>query len=388
MKIFPTGAIRRVYRRADRLYQKKTGNSRKSRTGRHCYALEARWDNAQAGRLSVVRSGKFLHSRGLDWPFVIFAPLLAFALVALACEPRLPGRSLIYNPAAPHWLYLVAAHCTFAHLVFVFCRSHLNHNIFRMYPRRFVIGPILIFVALLMHDWIFLAAAAIAVQWDEVHSVMQTFGLGRLYDRQLGAIRPGDRLWDLAFCFAFQLFPYTAMLTYLPSDGVLEVLEIEDADLYFAPDVLLYIRYALFAFMGVVGTGYVARQIFARLRGGSAGSLNKLLLYGATGASTLLVVSNYTFFEASIVGNLYHAVQYFFVILVFEKGNLSQVFGWFQKRLGYVAIGTALLLVALFSAQARILTEQFPGFLQFWLTISLTHFWFDGFIWSIRRGQV
>lgn len=348
--------------------------------------LERAGENDPTGNGGIAKH-TYLHRAFTDHIFVILSPLLAFALVAWFCTPRFEGQSLIYNPEAPGWLFLFAAHMTFAHLVFVFYRSHLNPAIFSAYPRRFVLGPLLIFVALIANEYVFLIAAAVAVQWDELHSVMQTFGLGRLYDRQAGKIRSGDRPWDMAFCFAFQLFPYTAMLTYLTSDGVLAVLEIEDAEIYFPGEFLVGLRYVLFGFIALVGVGYTLRLVFSIIRG-SPPSRNKILLFTATACSTLFVVSSYTFFEASIVGNLYHAAQYFFVVLVFEKSSLSRLFSWIRSRAGFYLVGAAMLAIAFFSAHIRILTENFPLFMQFWLMISLVHFWFDGFIWSIRRGQV
>lgn len=55
----------------------------------------------------------------------------------------------------------------------------------------------------------------IAIYWDEWHSLMQTFGIGIIYDAKLGNdVNVGRRL-DLGMCFVLGFLPNAIALTFL-----------------------------------------------------------------------------------------------------------------------------------------------------------------------------
>ena len=94
--------------------------------------------------------------------------------------------------------------------------------------------------------------------------------------------------------------------------------------------------------------------------------------------------------EAIFVVNVFHAVQYFAIVWWSEGGRLRDVLGplgrgaarpfaWLvlaapSLLYGYVAVVQPTAIRHAVSAIA--------------LSVSILHFWYDGFIWSVRRKEV
>ena len=90
-----------------------------------------------------------------------------------------------------------------------------------------------------------------------------------------------------------------------------------------------------------------------------------------------------SFGEAFLVMNFFHALQYFAIVWWSERGNITRTFRW-------APVGAGVLL-------------SFGLGYGFWLAhrpadlvpvialsnvVSLMHFWYDGFVWSVRKGHV
>lgn len=84
-----------------------------------------------------------------------------------------------------------------AHLVIVFFRSHANAEVRSLHPVRFWIVPPALLLLLVISGPARAAAAALAVWWDVYHSSLQTFGLGRIFDRKAGNDPEAGRSLDL-----------------------------------------------------------------------------------------------------------------------------------------------------------------------------------------------
>src|SRR5262245_21623749 len=75
---------------------------------------------------------------------------------------------------------------THAHLVAVLFRSHGNAQIRKLYPIRFFIVPVALWLAIVVSPWIAVASTVVATFWDVWHSGAQTFGFARIYERNHG----------------------------------------------------------------------------------------------------------------------------------------------------------------------------------------------------------
>ncbi|MCB9727181.1 MAG: hypothetical protein H6746_01725 [Deltaproteobacteria bacterium] len=319
----------------------------------------------------------------------IGSPLLAFAFVALVASPRAPGGSIAYTGATPPWLILMAALFTFGHVNLTVVRSHINPTVYRRYRRRMMLAPALLLLALALSSEVLFVIAPIAVLWDEWHSVMQTFGFGRIYDSKRGNDPHVGRRLDMGMCFTFEWLPYLVALTFvrpaefIPATGFDPSL----AWLHVVADKAAFLRWPLI----IGGLAYAVFYVVSYLRLGARGyriAPAKLALYTTTGAANILALSYYSILDGAIIGNLYHASMYVALVWFSERKNLTTSFSLDRWRFG--ALATFVVVVGSAGALAwlRLETMQISWLIAFWLMTSLAHFWFDSFIWSVRRQEV
>jgi hypothetical protein len=340
-------------------------------------------------------SSEFIENAWFDRLFIIFIPFIAFLLVVGIVPMRQPGDSFLNPPNTPSWLLYLASILIFMHVVLVFFRSHLNSNVFNKYKFRFTIFPIVIFLFMAVNPWLLLFVIPFSLVWDELHSAMQTFGFGRIYDSKLGNNALVGRRYDMILCFFIEYYPHITRMTILPYKEFVQELEVfgdyTDAVFSLAPTLTLpmigigiaYLIFYIFKYAQLVKSGYKV-------------SANKITLYGLTGVVTVFTVYKYSIMEALIIGNIYHSIQYFAIVWVSERKNLVNRFRLTNTFLSRACI-LMLVGVIIFSlsytrlqteAMTFELTNNLPILGSFWLTTSLMHFWYDGFIWSVRKKEI
>ena len=280
-----------------------------------------------------------------------------------------------------------------AHLFIVFFRSHGNGSIFDTHRVRFVTVPLLLFTAMVLSSWTLVFCSVLATFWDVYHSGLQTFGFGRLYDKKQSNSPEAGRSLD--FCLNSLLYagPIVAGVTMM--DHFEDFDEFEEVGVTFFTHVPAFMDtyHAWFAY-GVVGFGtlFTAYYLYAYLqlqRQGYRVSWPKTWLYVSTGLTSVYTWGFNSFGEAFFIMNLFHAVQYFGLIWWSEKRSMARLFGVAGLRLGMPI--TFALFVGTASAYGYFVewmdTDLTPLF-ALTLTVSLMHFWYDGFIWSVRKKQI
>lgn len=331
-----------------------------------------------------------------DKYIIIGAPLLAFLLIALTCKTRYQTNAFLVSPTTPQWLPLFAILLTYSHIFLVFLRSHLNKEVLKRHPFRFGSIPLFLMIALWSSPAIFGVASFIALYWDEWHSLMQTFGFGRIYDAKKGSDPIIGRKLDMGMSFVVGLLPHVILLTFIPEvqreEGFLIFLDIEKSLTAQYGHYLSNLKYPLISF----GIGYTAFYIMSYrrlIKNGYQYSPEKFYLFLSTGIAAILIASLYSVKEAAFFGNIYHALQYYLIVYRSEGKNLPRVFGRnsseSKKSIMLLCFGL-FMVVAFFLAYARSTTTKDSfGFLgALWLSTALLHFWYDGFIWSVRRQDV
>ncbi len=334
----------------------------------------------------AVNARPFVTARTFDNLFIIGSPFIAFLFIALTCETRSESGEFLYNPRTPHWLIIGSLLLTHSHVMLVFLRSHMNGNVLRRFPYRFTVVPLILFSSMWVSPFLFGVMGFVAVYWDEWHSLMQTFGFGRIYDAKLGNNPHAGRKADMGLCFVLGLLPHLILLTCIPNDVRSEGLEVY---LDLGPDVaarvgsfLHLLRLPLVFF----GTGYLVFYLHHSLKLKSQGyqfPTTKLALFASTGIFSVLMATFYTVADAAYFGNIYHALQYYFIVYVSEVGVRKESVGKKVMVYCFLILGITLLL-----AFARSKTEGIGFFGSFWLLTSLLHFWYDGFIWSVRKQDI
>jgi len=141
----------------------------------------------KSGSGSIEKSGSgFIVSRIYDSVFFIFAPVLAFMLVAIVAnwDWALDQHSILGAETTPVLFFITV--WTNAHLFAVVFRSHANPKVFSLHRFSFIGVPILLFLGFLLSDWLIITGMLVSALWAVYHLGMQNFGLGRIYDVRRG----------------------------------------------------------------------------------------------------------------------------------------------------------------------------------------------------------
>lgn len=320
-----------------------------------------------------------------DWPLLILAPLLALALgLALGLTPLATRRVELFGARASIADGFIAVFII-AHLALVFFRSHANPEVFEKYPFRFTYLPLALFATLLAFPWARVAAAVLAVWWDAYHSSLQTFGLGRIYDRLAGNDPRSGRLPEILLNHLLYIGPilggaslmlHTRVFQGFDALGRPELSALGPA-LNAARPVMARV---LLSIGGTYAAGFIAWALWRRNM-----PVQKACLYGATALTSVWAWGFNPLGMALFIMNFFHALQYFALVWRYEEGNIARVFACEgNRRRAFAAyLGAGLT----YGVLGGILGELYETALCVTLVVSLMHFWYDGFVWSVRAGE-
>ena len=87
--------------------------------------------------------------------------------------------------------------------------------------------------------------------------------------------------------------------------------------------------------------------------------------------------------------NFFHALQYFGIVWHSEKRDMKRLFrveGW--RWATPVTLGLFVLPAMAYGVWVESIDTDLTWLWAATLTVSIMHFWYDGFIWSVRRRQV
>ena len=275
----------------------------------------------------------------------------------------------------------------------MFFRSHANPEIFARHRFRFAVVPPLLLATLLASEWALVCAFAVAALWDLWHSALQNFGIGRIYDAKLGNPPDDGRSLDRVLHLLVYVGPALA--------GPSIYMQLEDvrrfSDLGWETPARWLAEFgALQPWLGtallVGGALFLWHYVLSYRRPALAGyriSRQKVVFLVSVGSTSIIAWTLLPPLEALVIVNVYHAVQYLGIVWWVEKRNIRRVFGLSQLRFGH-----ALALVAWLGTLALLATgTELGGRSLRWaaalgISVALLHFWYDGFIWSVRRREV
>jgi hypothetical protein len=351
------------------------------------------------GALLAPRRG-YLVCPLYDGIFFCCSPLLGVAAALAASrwptgqnEVELFGRSRALES-------LLLASFVHAHLVLVFLRSHLNRDVFRTHPMRFLLAPPLLFSCLLLSARLRAAAVLLAVFWDIYHSAQQSFGLGRIYDRLQGNDLQAGRSLDRWLNHLVYTGPALAGLGLLPQ-LVAQGASFDALGRALFADSLAYGRvWRPWLAAALIGGGvpFVAFYLWSYWRLARTGyrvSTPKVVLLASTALCSIWTWSLDPFGRAFLVNNFFHALQYFGLVAWTERTRTAPLAGRrgpeLARSLGVIcAFGFGYGVLAATAGAPIIAAPWSVAGVAFSVTVcvSLLHFWYDGFVWSVRRGQV
>ena len=145
----------------------------------------------------------------------------------------------------------------------------------------------------------------------------------------------------------------------------------------------------LAAFVGAIFL-VVYLLAYARLwRRGHQVSWLKVWLLASTGLCSVFTWGLNPWGQAFLIMNLFHAVQYLALVWHSEGRRLLAASGVSRWRVGTL-VGLALfaLSVSAYGVTATLVDVSRRDLWALTMVVSLMHFWYDGFLWSVGRKQV
>ena len=280
-----------------------------------------------------------------------------------------------------------------AHLFIVFFRSHLNKQIFQTHPLRFTAVPLALFLAMNVSAWVAVTVTVLATWWDVYHSSLQTFGIGRIYDLRRGNDAHMGRQLDRWLNFLLYAGPILAGATLM--DHVEDFEDFREVGSVFFAAIPAYFesnhRYLTWGVLGL-GLPFLAYYVYAYgqlSKQGYSISYQKVALLASTGLVSIYTWGFNTFGEAFFIMNFFHAWQYFALVWWSEKKNLVRKVHVENKAWGKALLLALFLLIAFgYGLWAETLDSDSPALFNLVIVVAIMHFWYDGFIWSVRKKQI
>lgn len=328
-----------------------------------------------------------------DWVWFLLPPVVGLGLGILLAGSPLRTTRFLFNgeQVTPAGMFLGTL--IHAHLVAVFLRSHTNPSIFKRFPIRFVLVPCLIWLAVASSLWAAVIAAVVATFWDVWHSGAQTFGFARIYDRNHHNAPEVGRKLDFWLNQLVYAGPIMAGATLMDHVRAFENFESVNS-LFFTSIPARVQGHARILTWTVLAAGFlfILYYIFAYwrfYRQGYRFSLHKTYLLISTALCSIYSWGFNTWGEAFFIMNFFHAVQYLGLIWATESKRLTRLLRLDGLHHGRFWCGT-LFVLALFS-YGFFANSVNPDKRAFWgitIVVSLMHFWYDSFIWSVREKAI
>lgn len=325
-----------------------------------------------------------------DWAFFLAPPMLSLLIGILVAGSWLTTEGLglgADDDPVTGFLIGIVIH---AHLVAVVFRSHGNPGIRKLYPIRFLVVPVVLYLAIVVSPWIAVASTVVATFWDVWHSGAQTFGFARIYERNHGTAPDLGRRMDFWLNQLMYAGPILAGATLMDHvDSFDSFADIGDAVFSSVPAHVAGIRGTLSWIVLSAGAaflvGYV--MVYWRLaRRGYRPPWLKIWLVASTGFVSIYTWGFNSWGEAFLIMNLFHGVQYLALVWAMEKQRIGARFR-LARRPG-LALAGYIGVVVVYGFAVQMLDSKMTTLWAITIVVSLMHFWYDAFVWSVRKAQV
>ncbi|MRG97907.1 hypothetical protein [Polyangium spumosum] len=328
-----------------------------------------------------------------DWVFFLLPPIASVLVGALVSGTWIADDRFWLAGKRVTWSALLLGVVVNAHLVAVFVRSHLNPDVFPRHRFRFLVVPIAAFAAMMTSMWAVVITTVLVTFWDVYHSALQTFGLGRIYERNQGNDPTALRGLDLGLNLLLYAGPIVSGATMLTHFQRFELFEDVGALFLTEIPVVMATHQRSVALAVILGGGlFLAYYVLAYVRlarRGHAVSFPKVFLLVTTGICSIWAWGWNPFGQAFLIMNLFHAVQYFGLVWWSERRVLVERLGLRRSRAGAPIAAAVFVSVTLaYGALAEITSDESRAMWSLVQTVALMHFFYDGFVWSVRKRQI
>jgi len=327
-----------------------------------------------------------------DWLFFLSSPIWAIALVLLLKHFQFEKIQVYFFVSKETLGNLVFSGLTMSHLFAVFFRSHLNSDIRSRFKYRFFVVPIYLFVAINLSMWAMIIASVVITWWDVYHSGLQTFGIARIYDKKIGNPANLGRRLDIIMNHLTYMGPILA--------GVNLMAHVEDFGDFSRVNARFFTSIpslvdansasisAVVISFGIAFTIFYLYKYYSYYKQGYLISPQKVVLYSVTFMTSIACWGFSSFGAAFIIMNIFHAVQYFALVWWADGKNITEKLTPKKSPARkYFAI-SAFLLISFAYGSWTVVAVGDKLNLAIFHTVSILHFWYDGFIWSVTKKDV
>jgi hypothetical protein len=333
----------------------------------------------------------YIVGRTYDWLFFLGSPMLALSLGILISDTSLAADTWLLGGEDDTLVGFFIGTVIHAHLVAVFFRSHANPSIRKLYPFRFFAVPAVLWLGIVVSPWFAVAATVVATFWDVWHSGAQTFGFARIYERNHGT--PPDLGRKLDFWLQQLLYagPILAGATLMDHVGSFKSFE-RVGDVFFTAvpahvaGQARYLTYGVIAVGTVLVIAYVVTYWRLAQRGDWSPPWLKIWLVGSTGFVSIYAWGFNSWGQAFLIMNLFHGVQYLALVWAMEGKRIAALMR--LSSLPRVALAIYLGSLLAYGLGVQALDADLTMLWAITIVVSLMHFWYDAFVWSVRRAQV
>lgn len=346
----------------------------------------------------AVAPGRYIVGPFYDSLFFTLSPLLALGIGIWIDVYDLSSKKISLFGHEDSIPELFIGTFIMAHLFAVFFRSNGNPKIFALYPYRFTVVPIVLFATMCLSPFIAIAVGVLATWWDVYHSSLQTFGLGRIYDVRAGNDPKQGRRLDFLLNLLLYAGPILAGASLMLHTKDFRAFQ-QVGSPFFASlgprmDAEQPVILRTLLLLGVPFLVYYMWSYLKYWRQGYDVSIQKVVLLTATGFCSIYTWGFNSFGEAFFIMNFFHAFQYFGLVWWSEKKNMKSLFR--LERIGGASALTLLLFLGIsfgYGFWATVFDTETVGprvdvAWNIAIVVAIMHFWYDGFIWSVRKSQV
>jgi tetratricopeptide (TPR) repeat protein len=351
--------------------------------------------------IAVSRSSGWMVSPSWDMAFIVASP------VAI-----IPGLWILaYWAMTPEQLALpVFAFATLGHHLPGYMRAYGDRELFARFRLRFVVVPPVLFgfVLLLVQPSLFglemrppSSLQLLIVVWGAWHGLMQIYGFMRIYDAKQGRGHGRTQQLDLALCFA--IFAAGFLFSDARMFGLMDLVW-QTGFPTFDASGLATARHLGAAGLAALAVVYLTNMLGERRRGRRMGGVKLTLALGTGGLYTFSGLVTTDMLLGAAIFEVFHAVQYLAIVWYFNRrlearkgdgfGPLRFLFRdrWSSLCLYLVSVaafGAIFLAVGTpeygpIAAGDATTGAVYALFSAFFVTSSLLHYYYDGFIWKLH----
>lgn len=342
---------------------------------------------------AILLQTGYIVDRRQDYIWFVGLPFIAVCF-ALVSGHYLPGAALA---AIALWI-------TIPHHFVTWLRVYGSPSEFARFKERFILGPVLLVglvYALIQYGP--LSLVLIVTLWDHQHSLMQQYGFARVYDFKAKTGAPSTAKFDLAFNWIF----FGNMLVVSPLFSVIWVRMLHEWRVPISAEAVAVVQLVSWTIAIGYGLVYLGHLAWCARRGYALNPLKYAFLLSSYFLWYFTSFNTAYLLVFAVAHRIMHGIQYIVMVYFYNRHKVERT-GGDSALLRYVSgkghVKAFLLICAAYAMVFHALTEGLVRDFGFGLvgfntnfdlfsysllsSFALIHYYYDAFIWKVRKKDV